>query len=127
MKPEDQYALERERKIGQLALQFALACMAVVIVVLVFSMAVVVSMANRSQNNAEDLNDELKCRGVVASQQAVATAELTATVAEALVELGEGRPIDALTDELATHIETARQANAARLNSAETCADAVVD
>lgn len=127
MKPEDQYALERERRIGQLALQFALACMAVVLLVLVFSMAVVISMANRSQDNAEELNTELKCRSIIAGEQAVANADLTATIAEALVELGEGRPIDALTDELATLIETARQANAARLNSAETCADAVVD
>ncbi len=98
---------EQLRHIGQRTMYFSVFCLVVVILVMVISLVGVLQIASSAQNDVDEqqkingeLRIELGCRSQIASDFAIKHGEMDALIAEGLVLLARGEPLDAIAAEL---------------------------
>lgn len=105
---------ERIRKLSERA-WLSIACLAVTVLVLVISFGLLVGVASSSQADETRLSVELECRSLVAANFDFTRADLSVLIAEGLVAVSRGEPVDGdaiaaqaeLLEEVATSGRTA--------------------
>lgn len=118
-------AVDNERVLRLYRRTIALVNLALAIVVVVLGIALTVGLAI-AQNEAEvaqDLRIELECRAVAAGEFSIAQAELDVLIAEGLVLLEAGEPLDSLIEQLSAAAQAVREAADDRLTSADSCVE----
>lgn len=121
---KDADVVERATRMGLRALQVAAACLAVVILVLAGSLALLLSLTRQARADAVELQRELQCRSGIYSAQEVANSQVNATIAEALVFVARSEDIPhGLLERIDSEIIALRSANADRDRAVELCLD----
>lgn len=121
---------EAVMRLSQRSMALATACLAVVVLVMVVSLAIVVGIAGSAQQDADDasvenadLRAELSCRSVIAAEFSVLQGRLESTIAEGLVLLSRGEDLDGIEAELS---DLSAQLEAAAITRQQTAADCLV-
>jgi hypothetical protein len=110
-----------EIKLSSRAMIFATTCLVAISLALVLCLVVVGGVASQRGADLDDLQEELSCRSVIATDFSLIEGELIATVAEALVGISRNEDITRLEDEIITQIEALRSLSDSRAATLEEC------
>lgn len=109
------------RRLSQRSMALATVCLAVVVLIMAVAFVFMVLLARDAQESADKLRDELECRSIYANNHDIKKGELYATIADGLLHLSTGEPLDDIETTMERQVAELREAGRLRTNSIVTC------